>query len=273
MAKVKPHPRTKTCSNNLSALPNEVISIDSGTVRLELHPPAGVTIFVNDVPSSYLDLDDPAFLAFEYFQQMDAVLASLRPPPTPVKALHLGAAGCSLAWAWDVTRPGSRQVAVDIDPRLVQLVREWFPLPSAPALRLRAQPATDAAASAKPGTYDVIVRDVFSGDATPAELTTEKFIEKVAQALKPDGLYLANRAHRGPIALARDELRDLTEVFPAVAAIAEVGVISGKRYGNVVLAASLGAADTFQNPGLARTLRSLPTPAKIITGSDLNLLL
>ena len=268
MAKVKPHPRTKTCSNNLSALPNGLISIDSGTVRLEIHPPAGVTIFVNGVPSSHLDLDDPAFLAFEYFQQMDAVLAALCPPPTSIKALHLGAAGCSLAWAWDATRPGSRQVAVDIDARLVQLVREWFPLPSAPALRLRAQSAADAVASAKPGTYDVIVRDVFSGDTTPAELTTKEFIEKVAQALKPDGLYLANRAHRGPIAQARDELAALSEVFPAVAAIAEVGVISGKRYGNVVLAASLGFPEIFDSPALSRALRSLPTPAQILLQSS-----
>lgn len=262
-------PRTKICSNNLAGLPIGEIPIDSGTARLEVVAPTGVTLYVNEAPSSFLDLADPGFLAFEYFQQMNVVLCAVKPEPQPVKVLHLGAAGCALARAWDATRPGSRQVAVDIDAALVKYVREWFDLPAAPALRIRAQSADDAVATAKPGSYDIIVRDVFSGNTTPLDLTTSEFTARIAQALKPDGLYLANCADRPPLKEAKRELVILGSIFPAVAAIAEVAVLAGKRYGNVVLAASSIDNAKFDSPQLARALRSLPAPAKIITGSEL----
>jgi len=279
IVKVNAGPRTKICSISLSDLPIGSVEIDSGTVRLETSPPAGVTVFVNEVPSSYLDLADPAFLAFEYFQQMDVVLDAIHPAPAPVRALHLGAAGCSLARAWAVERPDSRQVAVDIDAMLVRYMREWFDLPTAPALRLRAQSAQEAVASAKPDWYDVVVRDVFSGDTTPPELTTLEFEKEVARILKPGGLYLANCADRAPLKLARQELKNLGQIFPQVGIISENSILNGKRYGNLVLAAYIGKLDDddvksefnpFATAELARKLRSLPTPARIITGPELN---
>jgi len=254
-----------TSSNLFAMLPTETMAIDSGTVRLELEPPSGVTVYVNEVPSSYLDLADPGFLAFEYFQQMHAVLQAFKPAPEPVRALHLGAAGCSLARAWDFERPGSRQVAVDIDGKLVDFARQWFGLPAAPALRIRAQSADDAVSTAKAGFYDCIVRDVFSGSITPPALTTSEFAQQVYQALAPNGLYLANCADKNSLKTARKELRTLKEVFPSVAAIGEVGVISGKRFGNIVLAASSCETELFNSPSLERALRSLPVPAKIVS--------
>lgn len=267
--KANSRPRTKACSISSTDLPNGLVEIDSGTARLEIVAPTGVTLYVNEVPSSYVDIADPGFLAFEYFQQMDAVLQALHPEPEPVKALHLGAAGCSLAWAWNTTRPGSRQVAVDIDAALVNYVRQWFPLPTAPALRIRAQNAAEAVATARPGSYDVVVRDVFQGDITPAELTTIDFDLTVATILKPNGLYLANCADRKPLALVKQEVKNLLSTFDAVAMIGEKGVLSGRRYGNFVLAAALGSPDQFSDPMLARALRSLPTPADIITAGEL----
>lgn len=248
-------------------LPNNPVAIDSGTVSLEITPPSGVSVLVNDVPSSYLDLADPGFLAFEYFQQMDAVAAALFPVPMPLRALHLGAAGYSLARAWDFERPGSRQVAVDIDARLVEYVRKWFALPAAPALRIRAQSASDAVTTSKPDFYDIVVRDVFSGDITPHSLTQAAFVADMARILKPDGLYLVNCAHKESLKIARQELKTISQFFPHSAAIAEIGVMSGKRFGNIVLAASLMETNPFESPILARSLRSLPTPAKLLAGS------
>jgi len=267
--KANSRPRTKACSNNLSDLPNGTVAIASGSARIELAPPTGVTLYVNEVPSSFVDLADPGFLAFEYFQQMDAVLSVFHPVPEPVRALHLGAAGCSLAWAWDTMRPGSRQVAVDIDATLVDYVRRWFPLPTAPALRIRAQDAGEAVATARPGSYDVVVRDVFQGDTTPAQLATAEFAGEVAKILKPNGVYLANCADRKPFKLVKQEVRILHSVFDAVAMIGENGVLNGRRYGNFVLAAAFGPADRFADAALARALRSLPTPAGIVTGIEL----
>jgi SAM-dependent methyltransferase len=201
-----------------------------------------VTLCVNGVPSSYLDLDDPGFLAFEYMQIMDALLAGI--PDGPISALHLGAAGCALARAWDSSRPGSSQIAVDIDERLTVLVRQWFDLPRAPRLRLRAQDAFDAAATARPSTFDVVVRDVFAGDTTPSRLTTAQMAENIRRALKPGGMYLVNCADRPPLPLVRRELATIAAAFAAqasgdgmLALVAEPGILKGRRYGNLVIAA------------------------------------
>ena len=95
-------------------LPQEEVRTSTGSVRIERDPdrPSAVTLVVNGVPSSHLDLDDPGFLAFEYMQQMAAAIDLL---DGPVSAVHLGAAGCSLARWVEHERPGSRQIAVDID--------------------------------------------------------------------------------------------------------------------------------------------------------------
>ncbi|MGO1934983.1 MAG: spermidine synthase, partial [Cellulosimicrobium funkei] len=88
-----------------SDLPDEPVATTTGTARVERDPdrPSAVTLYVNGVPSSYLDLDDPGMLAFEYMQQMAAVVDELH--PGPVRALHLGAAGCSLPRWVEHTRP------------------------------------------------------------------------------------------------------------------------------------------------------------------------
>ena len=75
----------------------------------------GILLMLDGAESSFLDLRDPAHLDFEYHQQMDAVLSVLRPTEDPVRALHLGGAGCALARAWDMTRPGVQQVAGGVD--------------------------------------------------------------------------------------------------------------------------------------------------------------
>ncbi len=280
----KPRSATRTPSSaEPPTLPEGPVPIDTGTAEVvpDLDHSARVTLQVNGVPSSYLDLADPGFLAFEYMQQMDAVVQAIT--SGPLRAMHLGAAGCALARAWDAARPGSRQLAVDIDARLVTLVREWFDLPRAPRLRLRADDAAAAVASAYPGSYDVVVRDVFAGDTTPAHLVTGELAGQVAAALRPGGVYLVNCADRPPLEHVRRELAALAAAFgPDVASagrlalVAEPGILKGRRYGNLVLAAVAPAPEDddadlpdLRLPLLGRLLRALPVPAQVVTGVEL----
>jgi spermidine synthase len=212
------------------------VPIATGTVELvrERDDPTGVTVLVNGVPSSHLDLVDPTRLEFEYMQCMAAVVAAL--PAGPLAAVHLGAAGCALARALHATRPGSRQLAVEIDPVLADLVRRWFDLPRSPALRIRAGDARAELERLPDSAADVVVRDAFAGDGTPPHLATREFAAQVARTLRPGGVYLANCADRPPLALARTEVATLADVFAHVAVVAEPGVLRGRRYGNLVLA-------------------------------------
>lgn len=234
--------------------------------------PDAVTLLVNGVPSSHLDLTDPLRLEFEYMQQMAVVLDRATGAPTadraPLRAVHLGAAGCALARWVEARHPGSRQVAVDLDPVLVALVRDWFDLPRAPALRLRTGDAREQLATLPDGGADAVVRDVFAGDRTPAHVTTVEFVRDVARALRPGGVYLANCADRPPLDHARAEVATLAEVFAHVGLVAEPGVLRGRRYGNLVL---VGTDDpgVLTDAGLERELRSLPVPARLLAGEEL----
>ncbi|MGF0116448.1 spermidine synthase [Promicromonospora sp. Marseille-Q5078] len=267
--------------------------IDTGTARVERDPdhPDRVTLHVNGVPSSALDLADPGFLAFEYMQQMAAVLAVL--PAGPLRVLHLGAAGCALPRHVEHERPGSRQLGVDVDARLLELVRSWFALPRSPLLRLRADDAGHALASLAPESFDVVVRDVFAGDRTPDHLADADFAAAAHRALRPGGVLLANCADRPPLHLARREVATLAAAFGdgavrdgRIGVIAEHAVLKGRRYGNVVLVAvralpdrGEGATDAEEAAGgaqvdlddaaLARDLRSLPVPTRLLVGDEL----
>lgn len=282
-------PRPDRSSRTAPTVPREPVPIDTGTAHVEHDPdhPARMTLHVNGVPSSCVDLADPGFLAFEYLQQMAAVIDLL--PPGPVRALHLGAAGCALPRQVEHVRPGSRQLGVDIDARLLTLVREWFDLPRSPRLRLRADDAGHALTALPAASFDVVVRDVFDGDRTPDHLVGPEFAAAAHRVLRPGGVLLANCADRPPLHLARRETAALTEVFgPAgvgtgrLGLVAEPAVLKGRRYGNVVLAAVRGPAGDdgeavhrtetdvvdLRDAGLARDLRSLPVPARLLTGDE-----
>ncbi|MFC8732474.1 spermidine synthase [Luteimicrobium sp. NPDC057192] len=252
----------------------------TGTVELEPDPDRNaVTVLVNGAPSSYLDLDDPGLLTFEYMQEMAALVGTA--PDGPLRVVHLGAAGCSFARWVEHERPGSEQVAVDLDARLLELVRTWFGLPRAPRLRLRPGDAREVLATLRDGWADVVVRDVFAPDTTPAHLTTVEFARDVWRVLRPGGLYLANCADRPPLPLARAEAATLDAAgADDVVVVSEPALLRGRRYGNLVLAArrpaDRGAADTGDAPvpladdaALARRLRSLPVPAHVLGGDEL----
>jgi spermidine synthase len=236
------------------------VPIGTGTAELQvaIDQPDLVTLMINGVPSSCVDLADPRHLEFEYHQQMAAVVDSM--PPGPLTALHLGAGACTLPRWLDATRPGSRQVAVDIDEVLVRLVREWFALPRSPALRLRVGDARATLAAAPDASVDLVVRDVFADDRTPPSVTTRGAAAEVRRVLRPGGLYLANCADRPPLSLARAEVATLREVLDDVMVVAEPGVMRGRRYGNLVLV----AGGTLDVAALARALRCLPVPARLL---------
>ncbi|MDM8085819.1 fused MFS/spermidine synthase [Cellulomonas cellasea] len=230
--------------------------------------PSGVTVLVNGVPSSHLDLEDPRRLSFEYMQQMAVLLGHTAPAGEPLAVVHLGAAGCALARHVHATRPGSRQIAVELDTALPELVRTWFDLPRAPALRIRAGDARAQLEAMADASADVVVRDVFAGDRTPEHVTTVEFAREVARVLRPGGLYLANCADRPPLALARSEAATLLAVFGHLGVVAEPGLLRGRGYGNVVLAATDSGA-LLASTQVEREVRSLPAPARLLTGEEM----
>jgi len=251
-------------------LPEGLVAVATGFVELrrERDDPNGVTVLLNGVPSSHLDLADPTRLEFEYMQQMAAVIDRVGEPRAPLRVVHLGAAGCTMARYVQVVRPGSHQLAIELDATLASLARTWFDLPRAPFLRIRTGDARVELERLPAASADVIIRDVFAVATTPPHVTTREFTAVAARVLRPGGVYLANCADRPPLERARSEVATLRTAFADVAAIAEPAQLRGRRYGNLVLVGTdrIGLLDAAD---LARAIRSLPAPTRLLHGREL----
>ena len=250
-------------------LPRGPVAIETGTVELvpAAHSPQGVVVLVNGAESSYVDLADPGWLEFEYMQQMVAAVDAIFPRRRPLRVVHLGGAGCALPRALEALRPGSRQLAVEIDALLAAYVRDWFDLPRAPRLRLRVGDARAVVGGLRAGSQHVVIRDAFAGSDVPDHLRTVEFTSLVSRVLHRGGLYLANSADYPPLQLTRREAATVREVFPHTAVISEPAILRGRRFGNLVLVAS---HTPLALAALDRALRTLSPPVTVLSGDDLD---
>src|SRR5205085_7626995 len=125
--------------------------------------PAGWTLLVDGVPQSYVDLDDPRYLEFEYVRRLACVVDAAAPRGVPLRVLHLGGGGLTLPRYVAATRPGSRQRVVEIDADLVALVRRELPLPAGSGIRIHTGDARDGLGRIADGVLDLVIADVFDG--------------------------------------------------------------------------------------------------------------
>lgn len=109
---------------------------DAGAARIRWDGPRA-TLFLDGVESSAVDTSDPTYLEFEYMQHMSAVVRAVWGAQDRFRALHVGGAACALACAWSASYPSSRHVAVEVDRLLAEQVREHFPIPKAPQVKIR----------------------------------------------------------------------------------------------------------------------------------------
>ncbi|WP_314645908.1 fused MFS/spermidine synthase [uncultured Microbacterium sp.] len=227
---------------------------------------SGFELIVDGTPQSHVDLDDPTHLHFEYIVRMGAVIDQL--PDGPLTAVHLGAGALTIPRYIDATRPGSRQQVIEWEAPLAQLVREHLPLPRAASIRIRIGDAREGVGrlpAALRGSCDLVVSDVYSGAQTPAHLTSVEFYREVAELLAPGGILLVNVADGPGLAFARRQVATIAEVLPEAAVLADTQVLKGRRFGNLVIAAS---ATPLPTAWLPRVLAAGPHPAKIARGAE-----
>lgn len=242
--------------------------ISTGTCELvkDRYLPDGWVLEVNGVPSSHIDLSDPTLLEFEYMRWIAMLIESRFTTDTRLRVLHLGGGACTMARYFAATYPDARQVVVEIDGRLAELVRAWFDLPRAPAVRIRVGEAREVLTSLTENTRDVIVRDVFAVNRTPVALTTLEFTRQARRVLAPNGIYVVNCGDTRDLTTARREAATIGEVFEHTVTIADPAMFKGRRFGNIIIAGSdtpLGDSDA-----LIRELLKGAVPAQIKRDDD-----
>ncbi|MGW1718950.1 spermidine synthase [Streptomyces sp. NPDC002156] len=224
------------------------------------------TLLLDGAPQSHVDLDDPAYLSFEYQRRLGHVIDLVAPPGKPVQVVHLGGGALTLARYVAATRPRSTQQAVERDAALVQLVRRELPLDPNARIRVRSTDAREGLAKVPDGWADLVIADVFSGARTPAHLTSVEFLTDVRRVVNDAGCYAANLADGPPLAHLRGQIATVGVVFPELALIADAAVLRGKRFGNAVLVAS---AHPLPIAELTRRAASDPHPARLEHGRAL----
>ena len=218
---------------------------------------------VDGVAQSYVDLDDPAHLEFDYVRRFADVVNRL--PPGPLDALHVGGAACTLPRYVAASRPGSRQLVFDADGELVELVRTQLGL-RVPGLRVRVTDGREGLATRREDSADLVVVDAFERATLAGGLATLEATTAIAGILRAPGVYLANITDGSGLPFARRFLATLLSVFPEVLLLADPGVLRGRRFGNPVLAASATELPTAE---IARRTASAAFPARCVHGAEL----
>ncbi|MFI8187314.1 spermidine synthase [Streptomyces sp. NPDC085946] len=224
------------------------------------------TLLIDGAPQSHVDLDDPAYLSFEYQRRLGHVIDLAAPPGRPLHAVHLGGGAFTLARYVAATRPRSTQQVVERDAALVRLVRRELPLEANARIRVRSTDARAGLAKVPDGWADLVVADVFGGARTPAHLTSTEFLDEVRRALRPGGVYAANVADGPPLAHLRGQIATAAARFAHLALVADPAVLRGRRFGNAVLVA---CDEPLPVAELTRRAASDPHPGRVEHGRAL----
>lgn len=228
---------------------------------------SGRVLMLDTLRHSYVDLDDPTHLEFEYVRAIAAVTDASFPAGEPVSGLHIGGGGLTLPRYLAEVRPGTVGRVVEVDPGVVDIDREQLGLETSDALRVDVADGRVGLAEEPAGERDLVVGDAFGGLSVPWQLTTREALELVDRSLTAGGVYAVNLIDHPPLDFVRAELATLRAVFDHVALLARVPVLTGEDGGNVIAVASQRPLDT---EGIAAALREQDLAWRVAEGAELD---
>jgi spermidine synthase len=205
---------------------------------------SGRLLVLDGLRHSYVDLDDPTHLEFDYVKALAGVVDGSFEADRSLSAYHVGGGGLTFPRYLAATRPETRSLVSEIDPGVVDVDSEQLGLDSGPALEVRVEDGRTGVRRLTDDSRDLVVGDAFGGVSVPWHLTTVEAVAEVHRVLRPEGVYAANLIDYEPFAFARAELATLRQVFEHVALAAEPSTLDGKDGGNVVAIASDAPIDT-----------------------------
>jgi hypothetical protein len=236
----------------------------------DLAYPRAFTLRIGRTDQSYVDLDDPLRLEFDYVQRLADVVDSVTEPGQRLRVVHIGGAAMTLPRYIAATRPGSAQIVLEPDVELTAFVRRHLPLPVRSGIKVRGTDGCRGIAELRDGYADLVIIDAFVGARVPAELTTNEFLEDARRSLSDHGVIILNLTDRGPLGYARRVLAGVRQVFPHVLLCAESSTLKGRRFGNVIIA---GGGTALPYSAIAERAGQSPFPYRVLRGARLNQLL
>lgn len=241
----------------------------SASVARDGFSDTGYILEIGGAEQSHVDLGRPDYIFYEYLRRIGNLTDILAPAGQPITAAHLGAGALTLVRYLQATRPGSRQLAVDIERELPSFVMEQLPLPEGTDCTVLIEDAATAAPRLTqelnaPNGLDCVVLDIFSGWEAPAHLTTPEFYTDLRDALAPAGKLAVNVGDDAGLTFFRAQARTLLEVFEHVWCLADTAMLTGKHAGNLIL---VGSAEPLTQEMATQLVGAGPHPASAL-GTD-----
>jgi spermidine synthase len=136
-------------------------------------------------------LADRDLLVFDYTRMM---MAALYLNPSPQRILIIGLGGGTLPHTLQEILPAARIDAVEVDPAVVRVARQYFGFVPGPATGVFEEDGrVFVKRMGKRGTrYDLVMLDAFDHEYIPEHLLTREFLQEVKALLAPRGVLAAN---------------------------------------------------------------------------------
>ena len=224
----------------------------------DLDRPTGRVLLVEGVEQSYVDDVDPTHLEFEYMQHLALVVDEIKPRTAPLSVVHLGAGALTMPRWVEATRPGSRQLAIELAPDVVEVLKSLAPV----ACELRVGDALDVIGQLPTSDSDLVVWDLYDGPRAVTAALTLEAVQEMRRLLCDDGALLLNVSDATPFDVVRPVLAALKTCFDDVGLLAEPSTLRGRRSGNCVLVGNVGAA--LPHSRLARAGAGAPVRASTL---------
>jgi len=227
--------------------------------------PGAWVVQVDGMDQSYVDRQDPTYLAFEYAQRIGSVIDTAFASGERIAAIHVGGAGLTLARYIAHTRPTSAQLVFEPDQSLTAAVRQVIPLPRQSGIKIRPQDGRTGLRALSDHYADLVIVDAFKNGSVPGDLATTEFFCDVRRVLRPGGTLAVNVTDLAPLSYSRRLVAGVAAHLQPVTVAAERSTLTGRRFGNLVVAAG-GGVDPG---GLTRQAAAAAFPYRVVCGTEL----
>lgn len=170
-------------------------------------------LVLDNLIHSYVSLDDPRHIEYEYERIYAEVLKWLYEGDTEFKSLTIGGGGYTFPRYMEITYPRSHIDVVEIDPEVTRVVYQHLGLPKTTKIRSFNTDGRWFVMNCS-DKYDVIFTDAFNDLSIPYHLTTKEFVEQLKSIMTPDAILMSNiidNFHKG--AFLPSYMKTLMAVF------------------------------------------------------------
>ncbi|HEX2401367.1 MAG TPA: fused MFS/spermidine synthase, partial [Mycobacterium sp.] len=102
---------------------------------------SGRVLMLDGAPHSYVDLDDPTYLDWDYAKAVASVIDTAYPEGQPLRVYHIGGGGLTLPRYLEQVRPGTASLVSEIDPGVVKIDTEQFKVKTGQGIEVRVEDA------------------------------------------------------------------------------------------------------------------------------------